>query len=186
MFAGTLITLAACTPDGPPPVLAYRSQAPVLLPVAYFDIEDRRQPLPSANFIDERRSDELAEEVRAYLRNRFNTGGGSGSAVAVIEQASVTERLVEGRSGGLLGIVTGEPTYGLDGTLTVRIVERGPTGEEVGYGRASVARSREVRAGTTVVQRDAEARALAVELVNQLDPALVQAVRENLRASGGT
>jgi hypothetical protein len=177
-----LATVAGCSRTAPAPKLGYLGDAPIILSVAQLDVEDRRQPLAQANFIDERRSDALSQEVQSYLRARFAAGSGAGSAVAVIEQANIVERLIEGRSGGVIGAVTGEPTYGLDGTLAVRIIARDVAGNEVGYARASVARSRSIRAGTTVLERDAEAKALMTELINQLDPALVQAVRENLRS----
>ena len=173
--------LAACVAGPPtrPPV--YAGRPAIILDAATFDVEDRRQPLPQSNFIDERRGNELATQVRSYLHARYQPGGGSGTAIAEIVVASLTERLIENRAGGVVGLVTGEPTYQLDAKLAVKIVLREPGGTDRAYAQASVERSRQVRAGAGVVERDTEGRKLMVDIVDQLDPVLEQAVRDSLQ-----
>jgi hypothetical protein len=181
LLGSVAVLFAACGGQAPPPAPAYAGKPPLVLNVASFEVEDQRQPLPEANFIDERRSKELAAATRRYLESRFQASGGTGSAVAIIEEASLTERLLADRSGGVVGLVTAEPTYRLDGRVAVRIVVRDDTGAERGYARTSLERSRTVRAGTSVMERDNDARQLTAQLLDQLDPALEQAVTESLR-----
>jgi hypothetical protein len=176
--------LAACGGTPPPPT-DVAGGPPILLDVGSIDIEDRRQPLGEANFIDERRSDELAAATTNWLRAGLSPGGGSGSATAIIEQASLTERLLSDRTGGVLGRITNEPTWSLNGDLAVRVVLRNAAGMETGFASAAVSRTRTVKAGASVVDRDYEAKRLISDLLAQLRPALEEAVRQNLQAPRG-
>lgn len=180
-----MLLVAACTaaPAPPPPATP---EPPIELRVAVVELEDRRQRLPEANFVDEARSNLLAGELRRSLEERLHASGGGGSAKAIIERASLTERLIGARRGGVLGIVTGEPTFDMQGQIAVRVVILDPAGVETAFATASIARSRQIRAGASVIERDAESRALVRELVTQLGPALEQAIRENLAAFAGS
>src|SRR5690606_10707450 len=132
--------LTGCGQSVPPPQSDVASGPPIMLDVGSIDIEDRRQPLAEANFIDERRSDELAAQPTSWLRARLSPGGGAGSATAIIEQASLTERLLDDRTGGLLGRIANEPTWSLNGDLAVRLVLRNAAGMETGFASAAVSR----------------------------------------------
>jgi hypothetical protein len=178
------LLLAACAGEAPPPATGAAAPDPIMLDVGYIDVEDRRSPLPEANFIDERRSAELGQEVAVFLGERLRAGGGPGSALAVIERASLTERLRDERRGGVLGIVTGEPTFIYEGEIAVRILLRDGTGLDQASTSAAVSRTRTIGAGASVVERDAEARRLTRDLLDQLGPALEQAVSRNLAPLG--
>jgi hypothetical protein len=185
VLALLLPLLAACAGREPAPLAAERVPAPpIVLSVGYVDVEDRSAPLPQANFIDERRSHELNQSVQSYLRERLQAGGGAGSAVAVIERASITERLREGRRGGVLGFMQNEPTWDMDGNVAVRVVLRDASGSERGFTATSVGRARAVSAGASIVERDNAAQRLIADLLVQLGPALEQAVAQNLSTRG--
>jgi len=178
------LLLTGCTaPPPPPPAMPGPA---IELRVAVVEIEDRRQRLPEANFVDEARSNLLAGDLQRSLETRLHASGGGGSAKAIIERASLTERLIGARRGGVLGIITNEPTFDMQGQIAVRVVILDPAGVETAFATASIARSRQIRAGASVVERDAESRALIRELVTRLGPALEQAIRENLAAFAGS
>jgi hypothetical protein len=141
---------------------------------------DEPAPLPAANFIDERRSAELARTVRQRLRARLVPAGGAPLARLDLEQAALTERLAAGRQGGVAGLVTREPTYAQEGTVAVRIRILEAGGRELARARIAVQRARALPAGSSVTRRDEAARALAADLLDQLDDALEVAVRDNL------
>lgn len=179
------LALLGCGTSSPPPARGPSAEPPIRLAVGQIDVEDRRQPLAQANFIDERRGRELADETTTFLRERLLAEGGARSAVAVIEEASLTERLIEGRSGGVVGFVTGEATWQLDGRLAVRVILRDAHGTEQGFARALVERQRSLPSRATFNDRENAARLLKQELLQQLDPALTQTVRENLTLPPG-
>ncbi len=178
---GGALLLAACGGTEPPErVQAYTKEPPVRLTVNVVEVENRNPPLPQANFIDERRSRELADQATTFLKAQLQAAGGSGSARATIEQASVLERLIPGRSGGFGALVTGEQTYSLDANLRVRVIILDASGADKGWADAGVVLSRSLRAGTSVVARDTAARQLEADLVAQLDKTLKQSIADNL------
>jgi hypothetical protein len=141
---------------------------------------DEPAPLPAANFIDERRSAELARSVRERLRQRLVPIGGGPTARLDLEQAALIERLAPDRQGGMTGLVTREPTFAQEGTVAVRIRIQDPDGRELARARVAVQRSRVLPAGSSVTRREEAARALAADLLAQLEDALEVAVRDNL------
>jgi hypothetical protein len=180
---GCAILLAACSGSEPPlPAPAYTKEAPVRLAVNVVEVESRSPALAEANFIDERRTRELTEQTTTFLKDRILAAGGSGSASATIEQASVIERIIPGRSGGITGFVTGEQTYSIDANLRVRVTIVDASGADKGYAEAGVALTRTLRAGTSVVDRDYAARQLEADLLTQLDKTLRQSITDNLAA----
>ncbi|MDX6750033.1 hypothetical protein SH611_09465 [Geminicoccaceae bacterium 1502E] len=187
LLTGTLASaataLAACggsRRDQPLP--DYASEPPLRLMVSELRVDQTFPPLPEANFIDERRTEELAAAARNLLQARLQASGGIAYAQATLPQVSLTERLRTDRSGGMKGLVTREPAYDLDAAITVRIGIIDGSGAEAAWARAGVGRSRSLRAGTSVVERDNAARALIADLMSQLDKAVEQSVRENLAA----
>jgi len=140
---------------------------------------DEPAPLPAANFIDERRSAELARSVRERLRARLVPSGGGPMARLDLEQAALIERLAPDRQGGMTGLVTREPTFAQEGTVAVRIRIQDPDGRELARARVAVQRSRVLPAGSSVTRREEAARALAADLLAQLEDALEVAVRDN-------
>ncbi len=178
---GCAFLLTACGgTEAPLPTPAYTKEAPVLLTVNVVEVENRNPPLPEANFIDERRSKELVDQTTTFLQGRVQAAGGSGSARATIEQASVIERIIPGRSGGFTGFVTGEQTYSLDASIRVRVAILDAAGTDKGYAEAGVTLSRALRAGSSVIARDQAARELEADLLTQLDKTLRQSINDNL------
>lgn len=172
--------LAACggppvAPGEPPPARpAIRLAVGEVLP------GEEPAPLPEANFIDERRSRELADLVRARLRARLVPAGGLPVARLDLEQAALTERLAAGRQGGVSGLVTREPTFAQEAAVAVRIRILEADGRELARTRVAVQRARSLPAGSSVLRRDEAARALARDVLAQLEDALEVAVRDNL------
>ncbi len=73
-----------------------------------------------------------------------------------------------------------EPTFAQEGKLAVRIRIHDAGGQELARTRVAVQRSRALPAGSSITRRDEAARALAADLLDQLEDALEVAVRDNL------
>lgn len=174
------VVLAACVGPTGAPREAREARAPIRLAVGELRDGDPPEPLPAANFIDERRSRELAEAVRARLRARLVAAGGAPVARLDLEQAALTERLAAGRQGGVTGLVTREPTFAQEGAVAVRIRILEADGRELARARVAVQRARALPAGSSITRRDEAARALAADVLDQLEDALEVAVRDNL------
>jgi hypothetical protein len=175
-----LLGLSAC---GGPEVGSFqpRTELPALaLTVGEVEVDESYPPLADANFIDERRTKRLATVAAQQLRQRITATGGVGRARVTLDRASITERLLADRSGGVTGFVTREPTYDMAGDLAVRVTILDSAGIEQAIAKAGVGRSRTVRAGASVMDRDAEAQRLMGDLLAQLDDALPKAMRDNL------
>src|SRR5690242_7705175 len=102
-LAAAVAGVGGCTPspDPGPPRLG---TAPIRLGVSRVDVADQIQNLP-VNFIDRRRSDEMAAATRDYLRQHLMAAGGSDTAKALVEQASLVEQ--REAPAGLTGAITG-------------------------------------------------------------------------------
>lgn len=175
-----LAGLAGCGGKLGPGREASPGRPPIRLAVAEILDGDGPAPLPAANFIDERRSAELARRVQERLRQRLVPAGGGPTARLDLEQAALTERLAPDRQGGMTGLVTREPTFAQEGTVAVRIRILERDGGELARARVAVQRSQALPAGSSVTRREEGARALAADLLDQLDDALEVAVRDNL------
>lgn len=172
--------LAGCTVGIEPPERPYTSSLPPLvLAVEELQFDNRAAPPTTGQFIDRRRSQELAERAVRFLRSRIQAGGGSGVARIVVERAELVERPRE-KTGGVLGPFVREADRILDGALAVRISVEDWGGVERGFARAEVARMRPILENTDVASRDAVARRLVEDLIAQLDEALTRSVEENL------
>lgn len=184
LLTGSLATaasmLAACGGTSRAPLPDLPAGPGLQLMVSELRIDDTYPPLPAANFIDERRTGELAQATRRLVQARLQPVGGVDPARASFTEVSLTERLHEERTGGAAGLITREPTYELEARVNVRISILDGAGNELAWARAGVGRSRLLRAGTSVLERDNAARSLIGDLMGQLDTALTQSVRENL------
>ncbi|SNB52245.1 hypothetical protein SAMN07250955_101213 [Arboricoccus pini] len=175
-----LLGLAGCETDEIDYRPNYSAQPSVTLAVGNVQIVDQRQAPAQTNFVDARRSNELTDETKRWLAVRVRAGGGSGSAKAVVEQASVTERLIPDRSSGFFGWMGNAPTYALEGNLAIRIIILDEAGQERVSATAHVGRSRSVGQRASVVERDNEARRLMADLIQDMEPNLKQTARQNL------
>lgn len=172
--------LAGCETDKIDYQPNYAAQPSVTLAVGNVQVVDQRPQPAQTNFIDERRGNELTDETKRWLAVRVRAGGGGGSAKAIIEQASVTERLIPDRSSGVFAWMGNAPTYALDGNLAVRIVILDESGQERASASAHVGRTRSVGQRASVVERDNEARRLMADLIQDIEPNLKQAIAQNL------
>ena len=178
--------VAACvrTPEQPP--LRFDTLQPIRLLVASFATEENMQPV-RMDFIDRRRSDELVGTTREYLSARYvaagaaavGSAGGTDSGVGIIEEATLIERPRTG-SGVFSKINPVGPGTELSGSLAVRIVIRGADNTERAFARARQATYQPIPNGSSILERDRLAKALARDLVIAIDKALSQSVRENL------
>lgn len=174
------LALAGCTGPSGTAREPRAARPPIRLAVGALLDGDPPAPLPAANFIDERRSRELAEAVRERLRARLVAAGGTPVARLDLEQAALTERLAAGRQGGMTGLVTREPTFAQEGAVAVRIRILEADGRELARARVAVQRARALPAGSSITRRDEAARALAADVLDQLEDALEVALRDNL------
>lgn len=182
LLLALLFLPGACTVGVEPPERPYESsRGPFVLSVEELQFENRAAPPATGNFLDRRRSQELAERTLGFLRTRVQAGGGPGVARVVVERAELVERPKE-KTGGVLGPFVREADRVLDGVVAVRISVEDWGGVERGFARAEVARMRPVLENTDVASRDAEARRLVEDLMAQLDDALQKSVEENLAA----
>jgi hypothetical protein len=180
LLAGAVaLGLAACA--GTPEPMSRPEPGPALrLAVGTVTVEDAYAPLPQANFIDERRTRELAGLARDQIGRRLEAAGGAGWARATLREVALTERLADERRGGVTGLVTREPTWTLEGTLAGRVAIVDEFGGERAFAEARVGRTRQLPAGTSVIERDNAARSLMADLLAQFDAAFERSVRENL------
>ncbi len=180
LLGSLLAACAAPAPGQPTPAASEPPRPPLRLAVGELVAGEGPPPLPLANFIDERRSRELAEALRQRLRTRLTPAGGAPTARFELEQVALTERLAAGRQGGVTGLVRREPTFAQEGAIAVRlrILEAG--GRELAQTRVAVQRARALPAGSSVTTRDEGARALAADLLAQFEDALEVAVRDTL------
>lgn len=174
--------LVACTVGVEPPEHPYASsRGPIVLAVEEVIFEDRSTPPSEGNFIDRRRSRELAERAQSFLKSRLQAGGGSGVARVVVEKAVLLER-PKPEQAGYLDPVVREADRVLDGSVAVRIAIEDWSGIERAFARAEVARLRPILENTSVASRHAEAKRLVEDLVAQLDEALQKSAEDNLSA----
>lgn len=174
--AAIALPLAGCTTVPEPGAPNFGAAPPIRLAVASVDVQSQVQNLPT-QFIDLRRTDGLVAATKAFLAQRVQATGGSETARAVIEQASLVEQ--HGAAQGVAGAITGGPVQ-LVGVLSVRIAVVDGTGVEKAYSRARVDLKRPVAEGSSVVERDRLARAMVNDLIEAVDRSLQASVKENL------
>jgi len=172
------LLLAGCTTAPEPGGPNFGNSPPIRLAVASVDVQSQVQSLPT-QFIDLRRTDGLVAATKAYLAQRIQAAGGSDTARAVIEQASLVEQ--HGPAQGITGAITGGPVQ-LVGVLSVRVAVVDGTGVEKAYSRARVDLKRPVAEGSSVVERDRLARMMVNDLIEAVDRSLQGNVKENLGA----
>ena len=174
-----LLLLSACsgtvrTPPPPEP-----PAQPIALAVGRVEIEARGRLPEAATFIDRRRSQELAEKAKGYLRRRVRAAGGPGYARLLLSEASLLERR-RPTTGGISGWFLREADRVLEATLAARISIHDADGFERAFAEARVTRHRPVLEATSVVERDAIAGRLSRDLLLDLEAALRRAIEENL------
>lgn len=172
------LLLAGCTTAPEPGGPDFGGTPPIRLAVASVDVQSQVQSLPT-QFIDLRRTDGLVAAAKAFLAQRVQATGGSDTARAVIEQASLVEQ--HGPAQGIAGAITGGPVQ-LVGALSVRVAVVDGRGVEKAYSRARVDLKRPVPEGASVVQRDRMARAMVNDLIGAVDRSLQGSAKENLGA----
>ncbi len=154
---------------------------PLVFAVALVEVVDNSSLPSGTNFITKRRSRELAGRLATALRERIEAGGGPGTLRVVIERAVLLERPVETR-GGITGLFTRETEAFLEGSVTVRLSVLDESGFQRAFARVEVERERPVPEGTSVASRDALARGLIADLLDQVQDSLERSVEDNLAA----
>lgn len=176
--ATALALLAGCSSTGEPPPLEVARLPAVRLKVRGVEVPDAGPPLPaSMNFIGRRRSERLAGDARAYLRERVQaTGDGTEFGRATVEEASLIER-PRATSGGMFST---EPTWEMVGTLAVRVAVVDGLGVEGASASSRVQLSRALSARTGVESKDNFARLLTNDLLAATGRELQRSVAQNL------
>lgn len=172
--------LAACT-SGLPPDRRTAEPLPVLrLAVGTVRIVDRSGE-PQGDFLDRRRSRELAARAREVLQRQVVAAGGPGSAEVVIERARLVRVPVEPED-GIASYFRRDVVARLSAELGVRLSVRDGTGAERAFAVVEVARERPVLEGTAAVEVDRLAGGLADATVDALVRALVARGERDLAA----
>lgn len=176
-----LLLLAACAQPAPfqPPPLTFEDRAPVHFAAHTVEVGTRVAPRDEPTFIERRVGADLVAATEALLRQRIAAGGGEGRVRAVVTEARITEEPLQTPS-GLRGIFYRDPDRRLHAELSVRIEVLDERGLERAHAETSVRRSRTVPAGSDLADRDRVAWGLIRDLVDDLDAAMVDNVRENL------
>jgi hypothetical protein len=178
-FVGFVLLLGGCTQGAEEPgPLTFANTPPIRLAVQSIEIQEER-PFTGGNFIDKRRSENLASAVKEFLRARLQAGGGEDWGKVVIEEASLVERPREVQ-GGITGALTREPSRELLGSLTARVAIVDGLGIEKAYAKAHVEMKRSVLEGTKFEERDRVARLLMRDLIETLSRSLQTSIDENL------
>ncbi len=154
---------------------------PLLFAVEKVEVVDNSSLPAGTTFITKRRSRELAGRLAGMLARGIEAGGGPGTLRVVIERAVLLERPVETRS-GISGLFTRETEALLEGSVAVRLSVLDDSGFQRAFARVKVERQRAVPEGTSVASRDALARGLIEDLLDQTRDALERSVEDNLAA----
>jgi hypothetical protein len=177
-----VLALAGCTDYAAryqPPPLAYDDRAPIRLAVDVIEVERTAPPISGSSFAAARMAEPLAEGLRALLRQRLRAAGGPGRLRAVITELAVEEEL-RPTPGGLAGLFRREPESRYALSAGVRLARLDERGLEQGHAVVLGSRARTIPAGATPAERDRIAFELVRDLIDDLDGALVQSLRESL------
>ncbi len=173
------VLLAACGRPLPPPEPAGPLPT-VRFAVARLEVVERA-PAEGATFLDRRRGRELAALAARLLRRHLVAAGGPGAVRVAVERARLVERK-RPRPRGLGGPFGRAPVGELEAALTVRLSVLGEDGRERAFALVERALTRPLFAGTGVVGREAEARALARRLAAETVRALAARAEHDLAA----
>ncbi|GBD41298.1 hypothetical protein HRbin39_00677 [bacterium HR39] len=181
LFALAIAALAAACTSGVPPDRPPREPLPVLrLAVGSVQMVDRSRT-PQGDFLDRRRSRELAAKAREVLQRQVVAAGGPGSAEVAIERARLVRVPVE-RESGITSYFRRDVVARLSAELAVRLSIRDETGAERAFAVVEVARERPVLEGTAAVEVDRLAGELAEASVDALVRSLVARGEKDLAA----
>ena len=173
--AATLL-LAACSSTEPPPPIEAAQLPAIRLAVQSVEAAGKVTYPTDMNFIARRRSEQLAGDALAFLRERVQATGGTEFARATVEEASLTER-PRAKTGGIFSM---EPGREMVGVLALKLAVVDGFGIEgaTASTRVQIIRPFSERAG--VEAKDAAARQLANDLLKQAGTELETSARQNL------
>ena len=182
------LLLAACSEAPPPtrfPQLTYAHHGAFVLDVSEIEIVDAyRSPLRSPN-VEHLMPVTPAAVARQWADDRLKKAGSSGRrAVFTIENAAVTESLLQ-RKSGIRGALTVDQSERYDATLAIRLEIFDIAGRSVGVVEANAERSRSVPEDITLDAREkiwfSITESLANDLNAELDRAIPQFLGQYLR-----
>lgn len=177
-----LVGLVACgTTEVRQPADVISTKPPLVFTVSEITFEEPLVPETGTGFRDRMRSERLADATLAFLTERLQITGGTGSLQVAIEQARLVEEEIDAAT-GVRATLTREPDRVLDALLSVRVAVMGADGLEQAFTEAEVQRRRPILRNSSVMARDAEAERLIGDLIGQLDDELTQAAQQFLGA----
>lgn len=171
-----LLLLAACASPPEAPPLNVAELPAVRLSVQSVEVESRAPVPADVNFIERRRSEQLAADAQAYLRDRVQAVGGTEFARATVEEASLVER--DRPDAG--GLFSGQPDREMVGVLAVKVAVVDGLGIESAFASSRVQISRGLPARAGVEAEDAFARQLTNDLLAATSRELERSVEQNL------
>lgn len=177
--------LVACTASGnvdgkPLPQLNFASMAPVWVSAANVSVVDNYAP--SADGLDVSSSLPTPPDiaVRRYVESRLQPAGGVGTLNFVIEGSTVRKQPVGADTSIERWTGTGTSTR-YDAEMRLRFFKQSDTASRVISHTMNVNRSITIPDSYSLAQRDAELQGFVTELVQEMDKAVVDALRdENL------
>ena len=174
-FAAVLL-LAGCFSAQPPQPLDTAKLPAIRLNVQSVETASKAQYASDLNFIARRRSEQLANDALGYLHERVQAAGGTEFARATVVEASLIDR-ARAKTGGMLSL---EPGREMVGVLALRLVVVDGFGIEGASATARVQIIRPLSDSAGVETKDAAARQLANDLVQQAGAELEKSARQNL------
>lgn len=179
LFAGLL---AACSRDYQafrPQPLDLAGREPIALPVSQVTVQSAYRPRGAPPFVEHTFALTPEAAARQLLEHRLQAAGGAGALQAVILDASVEEEPLEKTQTGLRGYLTTEASSRLRGRVKVRTDRLDETGRIVSSVTTEVIRTRAILETAPYAERQENAHQLVLELVDDLDAALIGNLRQS-------
>jgi hypothetical protein len=161
-----------------PPPLDYSDRTPLRFAVDSVSVQSAYTPPGRPPQVEHTLILSPEEALRRLLEQRLEAAGGAGRLQAVIVDASVEDETLETET-GVAGWLTTQPAARLTSRVKVRVDQVDDTGMVTRSVTTAATRSRSVPEGATFVERQRIAYELVRDLVDDLDAALVAALRES-------
>lgn len=178
-----LLTAAGCKSNVNPPVypdLTYGHLTPIALDIARVDIVQQYAPPATKPNVDHLFPVIPARAAAAWGRDRLRATGATGVARYVIANASVVEVPLK-RTEGVRGVFTTDQSERYDGVVEILIDIEDPDNRRSGNVRVRAERSRSVKEGTTLLDRERIWFELVEALMADLNAALEDQLRNKLK-----
>lgn len=179
-FALAMIA-AGCETTLPPrsfPDLRYTHLPPIRLDAVRVDVVQQYQSPGKAPHVEHEFPVRPAEVAERWARDRLQAAGVNNIVRATIVDGAVVEVPLQ-RSTGVRGAFTTDQSERYDGALELRIEMIGPDGRQLAMVSSRATRSRSVPENITLAERERVWFRLTESMMNDLNLALEQQIREH-------